>query len=1192
MKVFFWLWVFLALVLSNNARADLRFEGFSPANPSEESMVNIRVWSSAGLRSNGSVNILFCDYADFTLEEITKTGNVIRAQFVTQRFPTASGQGCPAAGSGMPYIREYSIGQLNAGSYTLELVARDVLSPARPIIHVASVPISVGTNQFVHVPLATPLALAGLALALMAFGIMRLSGKLKVTALLILFGNLHASESNPTNPERAIVEIMLKSGEGYPSADAVLAAGDRGTIVPGFEDAGARNLRIALPERPSIENQMWLRENPDTPIAQLNRIIFVDVSNRAAAERLINTLRADSNVQSAYLLPNARFAAGPTASPSQAGQHSIRADLARRWQSGWALIGTADSGIMTGHPELAAFDAVNGSIFRDAGNYIGGNFLWVYSGDDQRGDRNVDERVCATASNSYVSETCFVSGNRKLGFQPLFNQNCPSGTLQASFVGHGTHQVGIAVASAANLITNNYGLDFSGICNGCGLAHRRIVYLDCLYNEFGNYSVTPSIDISTLAAAITKLASMGVQVISLSMEARREGVIERICPGNNSVQGSVAICQAIQYAKQRGAVVVAAAGNEALELAFPASEPSVIPAMGFDPNYNPNGNNEIFWLQPPGNQCPNFGSLGFCGSNFGSPLTTSPSEYLGYAVVQAPAKEIRSTFYFGQVWNSFGECESYEHSYSSLGIFPTNNASYYGRCTGTSMAAPAVGAVAALVRSTNPLLPVGEVSFDNFASINGVQDVLAKTARTPANYSSLTFPNTPLTISAQQAWGYGIIDAEAAIKKTLGVVAGTNVKHRLIPLFQLRSNSNDDYAYTTSPQSAVTLLATQGPSYSSVGAAIGGYSNFAASGQSLESEEFLEEQVFDPRADLFLLANDYRTQNGDPDPEMPLDLADDEQYNVEPLFWMSRCRFLPIGCGVHGFHEAEILLALTRELTDLNALGYELRGRVGFVIACRTAVCESGAPTDPSLERVYRVWKGTSLGSADAAFIGASHLSNPIYSSYSTTTLPTTGSGLPNVPTWPQVYAFRNIDTDADTLIDGQELLAGTNDQASNSDCDAQADGVEFPVAGVSLSDPMSSTTCADRRVRIYREDDQVKMEMSNFGPTTISGAVFYFQGGSQLTLGVLNTPLPSQCVTVVVPPKYPIPGPGPRHSYRCTFPTMASGTKVTISYDVSFATTGMPYPSQAAYYLGEVETFGTPSTDPASGNDTATFSY
>ncbi len=51
-------------------------------------------------------------------------------------------------------------------------------------------------------------------------------------------------------------------------------------------------------------------------------------------------------------------------------------------------------------------------------------------------------------------------------------------------------------------------------------------------------------------------------------------------------------------------------------------------------------------------------------------------------------------------------------------------------------------------------------------------------------------------------------------------------------------------------------------------------------------------------------------------------------------------------------------------------------------------------------------------------------------------------------------YAYRNVDSDSDGLINGLEQLIGTKPFNTDSDGDGLGDGVEFPLAGISMSDP------------------------------------------------------------------------------------------------------------------------------------------
>jgi len=54
-------------------------------------------------------------------------------------------------------------------------------------------------------------------------------------------------------------------------------------------------------------------------------------------------------------------------------------------------------------------------------------------------------------------------------------------------------------------------------------------------------------------------------------------------------------------------------------------------------------------------------------------------------------------------------------------------------------------------------------------------------------------------------------------------------------------------------------------------------------------------------------------------------------------------------------------------------------------------------------------------------------------------------------------YVYPNVDTDGDGLIDGQELILGTSISMQDTDGDHTKDGVEYPAAGVPVSDPRVS---------------------------------------------------------------------------------------------------------------------------------------
>jgi subtilisin family serine protease len=127
---------------------------------------------------------------------------------------------------------------------------------------------------------------------------------------------------------------------------------------------------------------------------------------------------------------------------------------------------------------------------------------------------------------------------------------------------------------------------------------------------------------------------------------------------------------------------------------------------------------------------------------------------------------------------------------------------HYGTMTGTSMAAPLVTAAVGLVRSANPLIGAG-----------AVHDLLRCTATPMSNsevWSGDPALNPTPTINATirtELTGSGRLNAEAAVRRTLGTVGGQTLRNRLIPMFSLVTGDGaprPSWLFTTSPQVAMS----------------------------------------------------------------------------------------------------------------------------------------------------------------------------------------------------------------------------------------------------------------------------------------------------------------------------------------------------------------------------------------------------
>ncbi len=104
---------------------------------------------------------------------------------------------------------------------------------------------------------------------------------------------------------------------------------------------------------------------------------------------------------------------------------------------------------------------------------------------------------------------------------------------------------------------------------------------------------------------------------------------------------------------------------------------------------------------------------------------------------------------------------------------PTGDA--FGTCTGTSMAAPHVTALAGIMRSASPL-----------TSQDTIQALIRGASRDPYGGQSQS-----------DEFGYGMPKAGLALE---ALIPAGNPQNRLTPLFSFYSSGREDYFYTTVPQ--------------------------------------------------------------------------------------------------------------------------------------------------------------------------------------------------------------------------------------------------------------------------------------------------------------------------------------------------------------------------------------------------------
>lgn len=548
----------------------------------------------------------------------------------------------------------------------------------------------------------------------------------------------------------------------------------------------------------------------------------------------------------------------------------------------------------------------------------------------------------------------------------------------------------------AGLISANAGNGDStiGACKHCGISAIRVTQDVCIL-QTGIVRGTPTIP--GIATALTLMVDIGIQVVNQSF-----GVFTTAVDRCTTVPANDAWCLAITHASERGILMVGASGNDRRAINFPSENRNVVAVGGLEPDLT-------FWndrLDMPGNvlvgDCPDavISQLPAQGRECGSNFTPAGAGERRQEVTM-PARDVYSTIYPAADWNPFLECGD--------GFGDASATDGRGQCTGTSMSAPIYSGMAGLLRSINPLVLPGDP--ENVVDAIGIRDAVVESATVPGGTAW----------SAQ--YGYGVPDAEIAARTVLGTVGGTTVKNRLTPLFTLYSAASTDLAYVTVPQSAIALVISNASAYTSQGSAVSGYLAFPESANALP-------QPPTPRADTFVLTTEFK--------------AEAQHPNTVPLYWMDRARNFPVGCtsgaGCNTVNRDFLLLTTVAEIEFAKADGFNFRGLQGYVYD-RCAPEPTCIPV--GAEKLYRK---CDLTEDDCAIFLES--ARVFHEAEGYTAAYPVGSNM-HIG-----YAYPNIDSDGDGLIDGFERIIRTRPDLADSDGDGVNDGIEFPLAGISVSDP------------------------------------------------------------------------------------------------------------------------------------------
>jgi hypothetical protein len=346
--------------------------------------------------------------------------------------------------------------------------------------------------------------------------------------------------------------------------------------------------------------------------------------------------------------------------------------------------------------------------------------------------------------------------------------------------------------------------------------------------------------------------------------------------------------------------------------------------------------------------------------------------------------------------------------YEGLPYSPSSNCSDsvdgtldgFGPCTGTSMSSPYLAGSAGILRSINPLL-------------------------TKTNIRSLFTSNLENPPGWNTANGLGKPNVRSAVEAALGRVGGQVLTSRLTPLFSMYSFQAEDHFYTTFPQMGAAAVWSAGglngywrdAGYSSIGPDVVGYGYFPGAGcvvSPCQPEPGASVYVFttDRLPNGTLLVPLYRLSFNGPNPNNP-----GNAYNRDTTYTTEAAGIVAFG-----------------------NVGYKLDGVEGYIYK----KCTPEPSCIPA--GAVRLFRRYNPQRDDFAIFPESEL--PAMESQGYTS---NGGGAEVIG-----YAYPNVDSDGDRVINGFESLLGTDPLVADSDCDGLGDGVEildFPYAS---KDPRS----------------------------------------------------------------------------------------------------------------------------------------
>ena len=728
-----------------------------------------------------------------------------------------------------------------------------------------------------------------------------------------------------------------------PSADPPTVVGliNNGATLPyGLSAGNPTGARLVLPDRPIGRTLQWILTHPTSSLAMLHRYIVVEYPVPTDTAAVMATLQAGGQLQSVE--PN------------------VTLELSAAATTAAVTPNDPYFGVLLGDPEFSQW----------ALHLMGFPAAWSWAkGHAQVGIVDVGIEPDHVELAPYAgTPALWQDGNfrehRSFNFSfsdsPMPNSECNPDEVEAGDVwaGHGTHVAGLVGA-----LTNN-GSGVAGACWNCSLQIGKAFE--------ANSSVQG--EISRAGRTAMRLVKQGAQLLNFSFGTARSNY------GPCGPGSVLEMCQLLQLISERQVVVAAAAGNNRTTVNFPATEPSVIAVGGVKRTLA-----SPYFDRWEESTCP-YPNGSECGSNFGSSLD-----------LVAPAKSVLSTLYKGWNHNPVILC-------GDLAGMPGIPGDGFGTCTGTSMSAPLVTGLAAIVRSVNPLLTHDEVA-----------DVLTSTATQASNRTD--------------SLGYGLPQAEAAVLRALGPINNRQIQNRLTPLFSLASLANGIHFYTPAPQEASALTFDPLDPFDSFGPEVVGYSLPGACSTS--------PCPANPASAHFYVFSSDRSPFSNAPALRPLYRV---RYDSARNAFCANGTILPESGRrfAYATTAAEINY-FKNETVDGTGKGYDVDGLLGWIYPW----CEPNTSCRPSgTAALYRLYNSAK---DDWALVVEGDRATYEEAGYHSVQQVFAGVG----------FVDLNGDFDHDELIDGWERLLGTNPAIADTDCDGLSDG--FEVRGYRSTGPPAS---------------------------------------------------------------------------------------------------------------------------------------